>query len=254
MLQIPNLKPGPQVNYRKYVSDDTHKICSVFPKEVHLHNHNGEYMIPGKKPGERFSFVEIRPGLEKYELGEERYLVAQNILSIDVAKDYVGLTRGSEDLANRGVFVPEGDEPTEEEIVAAEKRLFDWLQLKLDEGDREFSNTGKINHIDDNAKLASKLLGMEREWLGTSRVTAPMECPVCGNTIRKGSRICPVGQKGCGSRLGYDEAGNVYWMDEKLTAHLAEQPRPAIPEPQIPPPPIKPQQPAGVRPATLPQK
>lgn len=210
---------GPRVTYSKSVPDTPHKICSVFPKPIYFHNHNGSYTLPECPPGTPYSYVEVLPGLEKYDMGEDKHRVFQSIPSKIVAEDFIGIPNGSTQYTDLGIFVPEGDTPTPTELASARKRLRAFWERKIDEADREYGLRGQARFIDSNARLAVKELGLKREWAESRQPeSATQECPACKKPMTVGALIHSVhDHQGCGVRISYDKERRPYpvWEGNK---------------------------------------
>lgn len=222
-IQIPATGHGPQVTFNKYIPDTTHKLCSVFPRPFYFHNHNGSYELPACTGKMDFTFVEVRPGLDRYDLGEDKHVVAQAIPSKTIAEDYAGILNGSTDLTDRGVFVPAGEIPTPEEVTEAREKLAKWAASTVGKADRMWAQNQKISDISDDAKLAAGVLSIEREWAKDFVPVEKIACPVCGEPMNKGAKIHSIGQKGCGQRIGWGDDGVPYWADEKKGPAPANQ-------------------------------
>ena len=205
---------GPQVNLRELIPRKNHKICSVFPGEIIFHNHNGMYVLPGCKDGERYSYVEVQPGYDRFDLGEDRHLVELVNTAKLIAQDFIGLVAGRTDYLERGIFVPAGDEPTDEELAKAEAHLRKWLEVKINEAERVFAETGKLGWIDSNAKAAARRMGAKYKWAEDFNAKEMIDCPACARPMPKGAKIHSMGEGGCGQRIIYDFANNPQWADE----------------------------------------
>lgn len=221
---------GPRVTYNEYLKGDEkkpHKICSVFPGDIFFANHNGSYHLQGCKDGQRYSYIEVNPGTEKYDLGEDKHLVNLSIPSKTIAEDYLGILAGNTDLTDRGLFVPEGDEPTDEELAEAHKRMRAFFEKQIETADREFSLRGQARFIDSNARLALKKLGLTRSWGDSYRPEETQDCPACKGPMRKGAAIHSANDRqGCGQKVAYDTAGEPFWPDAPMRPR-AQQPAPA---------------------------
>jgi len=222
-IQIPATGHGPQVTLKEYIPRVKHKLCSVFPRPFYFHDANGQYELPACTPKMAYSFVEIQPGYDKYDLGEDKHISALAITAKEIAKDYAGILAGSDSLTSRGVFVPEGEEPTEAEIISARKRLAEWAEDTVRKADRMWSATQRITDISDDAKLAAGVISVEREWAADWIAVEKVLCPVCNEPMNKGAKIHSVGQKGCGQRIFWDENGKPSWADEKRLTPAAQQ-------------------------------
>ena len=214
-IQIPATGHGPQVTLNEYIPRVNHKLCSVFPRPFYFHDANGQYELPPCTRDMAYSYVWIQPGYDKHDLGEDKHISSLVIYAKDIAKDYAGILSGATDRTDRGVFVPEGTEPTEAEIKVAREKLAKWAEATVRKADVMWSQSGKISDISDDAKLAAGFISVEREWAKDFVAVEKIECPACGESMNKGAKIHSVGQKGCGQRINYDETGKAVWADEK---------------------------------------
>lgn len=219
-IQIPSTGHGPQVTLKEYIPRVGHLLCSVFPRPFFFHDANGQYQLPAYTEDDPngFASVVIQPGYDKYDLGEDKHISALSIPAKEIAKDYAGILAGSTSLTDRGVFVPEGDAPTKEEILAARKKLEAWAKDTVGKADRMWAQTQKITDISDDAKLAANTLSIERTWAQDWDPVEKINCPACNEPMNKGAKIHSIGQKGCGQRINYDADGNAFWADEKRPA------------------------------------
>ena len=205
---------GPQVELTEFIPRKNHKICSVFPGEIHFHNHHGSYVLPGCPEGKRFTFVEVQPGYNKYDLGEDKHLVHLSIAAKTIAEDFIGVISGRTDYIDRGVFVPEGDEPTDQELAEAEGHLRKWLESKINEAEKVFAETGRMSWIDSNAKAAARRMGARFKWAEDFNAKQMIDCPACARPMPKGAKIHSIGEGGCGQRILYDANGAPQWAAE----------------------------------------
>ena len=229
-----NLNELNKTEYKEFIPNVPHKICSVFSKDIYVANHNGSYVIPAKPENAKYGYVEINPGLEKRELGDGKYLSFLTIPAKLVAEDFIGIPQGETQFLERGLFVPAGDEPTDEEIAAATERLMKWAEKQINRADVSWAQTGNIREIADDAKFAAKLLKLSREWADSWKAKDMAVCPACNEAINKGARIHAVGQGGCGERIFWAEDGTPYWPETEKPG--ATKPAQAEPRKFSPPP------------------
>ena len=107
----------------------------------------------------------------------------------------------NENLKNKGCFIPAGEIPTEEEIAQAHATRRAYLMKCVNEGQSEYSRTGRIDDIPGEYKRAASELGMDFEW---AKLAPPQmsECPACAEKIKPGVAIC----KSCGAILDREKA------------------------------------------------
>ena len=218
--------------YKEFIPNVPHKICSVFSRDIYVANHNGSYCIPARPENGKYGCVEVRPGLEKRELGDGKYLSYLTIPAKLIAEDFILIPQGETQFTDRGVFVPAGDEPTDEELAQAQDRLMKWAEKQVGRADVSWAQTGNIREIADDAKFAAKLLKLTREWADSWKAKDVSVCPACNEAINKGARIHAVGQGGCGERIFWAEDGTPYWPEsEKPNKAAAAEPRKLSPPP-----------------------
>lgn len=210
MIQT-GLRHQTQTEHRKFIPDVTHKICSVYPRQMTIENAHGAYIIPAKPDGQEYGFVEVRPGYEKRDFGEGRFASFMTIAAKDVAEDFIGIPQGETQFTDRGVFVPAGEVPTPEEIAAARARLMAWAESQIQHADVSWAQRGSIKDIADDAKIAARMMKLEREWADSWKAKEVGVCPACGQAINKGARIHAVGQGGCGERIEWSADGVASW-------------------------------------------
>lgn len=177
-----------------------HKLCSVYPVEFVFHDHNGMRLLPAKSEGEPYSFVEIPPAWEREDKGDGKCKNDLNIAAEDVARAMVKDHR----LEKRGVFVPKGKDPTAAEIQAATRaRDAYWLSTDIPNADGLWSRTQDPKRIDDNAKMAARILGLSRPWAVEVVPVDTAPCPVCKTPIKQGVLKC-VSPPGCGEFMKWN--------------------------------------------------
>lgn len=125
------------------------------------------------------------------------------------------------DLQDHGLFVAEGDIPTDAELNVARERRLKFYKYKLQEGDREWAKAPKHENIDDVCKRAAKFLGEKRPW--AYEVEAKQDCPFCGDRVRTNVALCPS----CKGVLDADKAlaGGLISAEKYAEMRPPEKPR-----------------------------
>jgi len=236
MMSTPRAQNSFRTEYKEFIPRTPHKICSVYPRDVSVENHNGAYIIPAPKEGQEYGFVEVQPGLEKRDFGDGHFASFLTIYAKLVAEDFIGIPQGDTQFTDRGIFVPEGIDPTKEEIAAAREKLMKWAEGQVTRADVTWAQRGSIKDIADDAKAAAKLLKLERDWADSWKAKEVMACPACGEAVNKNARIHAVGQGGCGERIYWTEDGNPYWPETEKPGPKAEAVPPAPKRTFSPPP------------------
>lgn len=218
MAQVGSARNQFQTEYKEFIPNVPHKICSVYMRDIPVANHHGSYVIPAKPDDADYGFVEVRPGLEKRDFGEGRFVSFLTIPAKAVAEDFIGIPQGDSQFLDRGIFVPEGATPTPKEIAAARERLLKWAETQIRVADVSWAQRGSIKDIADDAKLAAKLMKLEREWADSWKAKESAVCPACGEAINRNARIHAVGQGGCGERIEWNPDGTPFWPNDKVGA------------------------------------
>lgn len=191
------------------------------------------------QPTTRYGFTLVRPGIERDDLGHVHTLSIVGISTYRVALDIIGLAveQVSDEpnpdgtypvlagaiktspLFEKGYFVPEGHEPTEAEVAAAEKRRDNWLRRAVEKGDVTWAQEGKADRIHPDSVVAVRMLGLDRPWAPKTVPTLKNEvsCPVCASPVEHGVKKCLK----CNEWLGYEADGSVYAVNDPERANKA---------------------------------
>ena len=214
------------------------KLCSVVPWDLYITHWSMQGVLPAAASGAVGSVV-VGPGVSKRDLGNNQHVAIVNISPRVMALDLMGLEAGRCDNRNRpktghssswwemGVFVPEGDEPTEEEVAAANARLRTWCTERVIHGDNQYAMTKNAGAVDALAKKAARILKVDREWAqDLTEGSGGIDCPCCRGRIRAGAKKCVH----CNELVGYDKAGKPYWMSEPRSPVQAEATKMGLPK------------------------
>jgi hypothetical protein len=222
------------------------KIVSVFPEPIYIPHHSGHRNIPAKGKNQRYAFVEVGPSVERIDLGEGQNLAMLSVSARRTAMDIIGLSEEgkdeltgkvlapaytSSDLFDQGLFVPEGAEPTEEELLAAEHRRELWMERMIIRGDKAWDVKNRLSDVPGEALLAARYRGITRPWFGAttgSRMERYQDgCPACGAELFTGKKVCG----GPAAHLVLWEEGVAYWKDDPDRKAQMTPPPPPLPRP-----------------------
>jgi len=145
----------------------------------------------------------VTPRTSIMDLGDKRTMELR-VTAREIAEDLCREMNGDagED-SFLGVFVCAGDEPTDDEIAAAGRRLDTFYRRKVAEADREWARSHSHLFLDDLQRRAARTLGLEREWNYELRESA--ECPGCGERLKPNVAVC----KSCGAILNREKAAQL---------------------------------------------
>lgn len=191
------------------MSTETRKavqICSIAPEKIVLptRTHSvGGYVIPACPKDKPFTSVVVTDRTDQRKIYTEYDWTKAEIIPIAIpVEQIVADYFANEKLEALGCFVISADTiPTEAQIAKARKNRKAFMQLLVQEGDKEFLRTHRIDQIPDFCKRAVEELHVQREWA----FQAPGEmfdCPVCGETLKTGVAVC----RACGAILDKDKA------------------------------------------------
>jgi len=212
-VHIPPCKPEEGVAYPVYDPVAKKVLADVKPHRV-------EHGIP-------YSFVLVGPDREREDAGEVVTKVYESISSRRHAMDVLGLAdAGYDDLEERqvappvktssffeqGLFVPEGDDPSEKELRDAVLRRDRWMDRAIKLGDGFWNQYHRHDMIPGDALIAAKFRNLsDRPWCQDVRPAAEMRCPACGDRdFSAGFKFC----KACRNTIAYDADGTPYWVDD----------------------------------------
>lgn len=160
----------------------------------------GNYIIPGKEPGQQFSLTEITPRKNVIDYGDNKKIESP-LSPNDIAKDLVREINGDAGFESfLGVFVCGKDGPSAEELKVEHARLEKFAQWCVRQGDDEWQTRGKIDTIPDLWKRMAVFLRIEREWCNA--IQPNLECPGCGTNVKPNIAVC----KDCGAILNREKA------------------------------------------------
>lgn len=142
----------------------------------------------------------VTPRTSVMDLGDKRTMdlrVTAREIADDLCREING-DAGEDSFL--GAFVCAGEEPTEEEIAAATRRLDAFYRRKVAEADREWARSHSYLFLDDLQRRAARTLGLERDWNYELRESE--ECPGCGERLKPNVAVC----KSCGAILNREKA------------------------------------------------
>ena len=160
------------------------QVCSISPEpySVRRNSYNFEFKIAPCTSGKEYTSATVEDqedmkviyhGLQEQDIEKIPFSVPSEVIVRDIFQ--------SEDYEKKGLFVPRGPSPTDEELSTARARRTAWLVSAAEQGDRLFSQFGNsgIQHIPDFCKRAVRELRETRDWVFAPHA-GKTECPVCG--------------------------------------------------------------------------
>jgi hypothetical protein len=138
--------------------------------------------------GEPYTLTRVEARTAFMDLGDKR-TTPVHISAAELANDLCREINsdGGED-SNFGVFVAEGEIPSDNELERAREKLAAFYRRLVAGADREWERSHSYLFINDVERRAAHCLGLEKEWFYQARET--VECPGCGEKIKPGVAVC----------------------------------------------------------------
>lgn len=160
----------------------------------------GQFYIPAKEEGQRYSKPLILPGIMFDGVAREMtHIELQMQDGNEVAQDVIGkgpFKNASQNLERVGVFISAGPVPSEEELLAAEEKVRqENIRLVKDADDLYAQGPLQIVNISADHREACVALNQTREW--AKMPTQMINCPSCNEPVNPSGARCG-GRYGCG--------------------------------------------------------
>jgi hypothetical protein len=153
-----------------------------------LHRSYGTYRVRGCENGEPCALTRVEGRTAFMDLGDKR-TTPVHVSAAELANDLcreINSDGGEE--SNFGVFVAEGEIPSDDELRRAREKLVTFYRRLVAGADREWERSHSYLFINDVERRAAHYLGLEKEWFYQARET--VECPGCGEKIKPGVAVC----------------------------------------------------------------
>lgn len=160
----------------------------------------GALEINSPAPGERYAITQIEGRTGVIDLGDKRtmeYAIPARAIADDIAREING---DSGEGSFHGVFVAEGELPTEAELAEARLKLEEFHRRLVAAADLEWERSHNPMFITDLERRAARELLLEKPWLYDPKPMA--ECPACAEKIKPGVAVC----RSCGAILDREKA------------------------------------------------
>lgn len=149
---------------------------------------HGTFTIPACQPGKRHSAALVIPSVkrETYPDSESTNKLRNRFEDgMDLALAIMGegaFQSKEQGYRKFGIFIAAGDQPTEQELLAAEEALKQWRIHEVQEADN-FYNQGPMQYqnIVAEHRNAAIALSIDRPWLHP--ISPQIPCPGCGEKI-----------------------------------------------------------------------
>jgi hypothetical protein len=209
-----NIEPLP-LSMRRAAEAYKIYVFSVSPESYTRTIGVGTFIVPAKEKGQRISRPLVFPATHYTtvitETGPMRWVPSEGM---DIAKDILQLGQLS-DYSKYGLFISMNEDPSEEEIAAAEESRVNHLAKVVEEGDGFYAVNGGMttvtmgnqqvtrSNISVTHRNALKELGWERPW-GNNKAVQMASCWNCGRSVLPASAKCF--NDGCGAPLKDEDA------------------------------------------------
>ena len=199
---------------RELVNREDRAILANISAEAFFSNQAtlGTYTVPARAAGQAYSLSSVFGRTELFDMGDDRkgekYWPARQI-----AQSVIGEHNPDADLRRFGVFLCQGERPTEDELRAAQTRQDAFFLDQIQQADLLYSRAPhRPDSITDVQRRAARALGIDRPWV--VKMAAMSECPACGGTVKAGAAVCRY----CGVILDEEKAAK-FGIVRRATDH-----------------------------------
>ena len=179
---------------------DTAVLINITDQSYLLTRTYGTFSVPACVPGQRYALLEVRTRKGTIDLGDKRTIdfpITAREVADDLARE---VNSDAGDGSYFGVFVAEGQAPTEAELLIAHDRLTQFYKRLVFSGDQEWERSHHYLLIPDVQRRACRWLGLERDW--SYEPQEMKDCPACGTKVRPNVAVC----RACGAILDCKKA------------------------------------------------
>ena len=189
---------------RLLMRDETFSICNVGPWSYRPERAALSIFIPGYDPAkdaEKLGYAKSEPmptGRREAKILDEKEFTWFEDDGRMVARDLIGVGFGlhpMNSLVQYGVFVPEGKDPTKEEIQTARLALAKYYDRLIEEA-RDAYDKGPEERkavICDRHLLAARVRGLDEKWVHHQHTQESVQCKMCGSFNPAGIAKCKCG-------------------------------------------------------------
>ena len=160
----------------------------------------GSLLVRSPKDGERYAVTPVRACKGMMDLGDTRtmeFAISAREVADDLARE---LNNDSGEGSFHGVFVSAGPEPTEDELLDAQRRLDEFHRKLVAAADLEWERSHNPMFVTDLDRRAARELKLDKPWLYDPKPHE--ECPACAEKIKPGVAVC----RSCGAILNRAKA------------------------------------------------
>ena len=185
------------------MNQETAVIVNLTEQSWILQRSYGVFAVNACVPGEPYGLTRVAARTALMDLGDKRTLDV-NITAREVAEDLCReINSDGGDDSFFGVFVIQGNRPTDKELAEARERLTAFYRRVVMAADREWERSHSYLFINDVERRAARHLGVDKEWHYQPHET--MECPGCGEKIKPHVAVCKI----CGAILNPAKAAEL---------------------------------------------
>jgi hypothetical protein len=198
-------------------------LCNIAEQTWILHRTHGTFVVAGREPGETYALTIIGGRTGAIDLGDKRTLefpISAREIAEDLARE---INSDGGEGSYFGVFVCDGDEPSDAELLIARELLAAFYRNLVAAADKEWERSQNVVFISDLQRRAARELKLEKEW--SYEPQQRIDCPACGEKLKPGVAVCRV----CGAVLDRAKAAQF-----GLAASTPSQPSTHSPAPASP--------------------
>ena len=156
------------------------RICSIDPLGFAniRRTYRGSYDIPACPPDKPFVSIDVEDATDYKIILQDYWIehaehVPVNIPAAEIVRDIMA----TENMVNRGCFIPKSDKPTEQEIEKAHQTRIAFMESCVRTGDAIYGQTKRVDQIPDEFKRYAAELHAPREWAYSAPTSRLIDCP-----------------------------------------------------------------------------
>jgi hypothetical protein len=181
-------------------ASDSAVLCNITDQVWMVHRTHGSFTVNACEPGADYALTAItgRQAFIDHGDGHRTEIpIPARKLAEDLARE---INSDAGEGSYFGVFICEGSEPTDEELIEAHEKLENFYRSLVASADRTWERTHNVVLISDLERRAAKALKLEKEWCYEAQ--RRIDCPACGEKLKPGVAVCRT----CGAVLDREKA------------------------------------------------
>lgn len=203
---------------------ETRYLINITGERFVLQRTYGVFVIDGCKEDNPYTVTRVNGRLEMMDEGDQKYgqqLTEAELIAEDLCNEInsgILTIEGGDSRIFMGVFVSMNEEPSENELKTAHRRLENFYKDQVAIADVFWDDPANHKNISSLQRRAARYLNMKKPWTYDS--TPQVQCAACGESLAPGVAIC----KTCHAiQPGMEDAARKFFPERfSVTAHSPE--------------------------------